>query len=102
MEYAAYGLVLAAIPVMAVNVVRALRLSRRLVGGEIGQTWAMLTGLVGLFFVGYLISPAAIFFKLPVEYLNLRVFSVFLFGAVFVSVVISIVGETLGFLKLLK
>lgn len=102
MEYAAYGLVLGAIAVMAVNVVRSLRLSRRLVGGEIGQKWTMLTGLVGLFFVGYLVSPAAIYYKLPVEYLNLMVFGVFLFGAVFVSVVIGIVSETLGFLKLLK
>ena len=102
MDYAAYGLALAAILVMGVNVVRAVGLSRRLVGGEVGQRWKLLTGLIALFFVGYLVSPAAIYFGVPAEYLNLMVFGVFLFGAVFVFVVIGIVSETLSFLKLLK
>jgi drug/metabolite transporter (DMT)-like permease len=102
MKLLAYGLALLAIAVMAVNTVQAVRLSRRLVGGEVGQKWTVLTALIAVFFVGYLLSPLAIYLELPAEYLNLMVFGVFLFGAVFVFVVIGIVRETLGFLKLLK
>ncbi|MFZ5442329.1 MAG: hypothetical protein ACOZQL_20135 [Myxococcota bacterium] len=99
---AAYALAVLAIGVMGVNVARALELKRRLVGGEVGQKWAFLTVLIAVFFAGYLFSPAAIAFQVPVEWLNLMMFSVFLFGAVFVFIVIGIVKETLSFLKLLK
>jgi hypothetical protein len=102
MEYGAYVLAGLAIVVMAVDVVLAVRLRRAIVGGEVGQKWGALTGLVGLFFVGYLISPLALYYRLPAEYLNLLVFAVFLFGAIFVSVVIGIIRDTLTFLKLVK
>jgi hypothetical protein len=102
MSWAAYGLAGLAIVVMGVDVVLAIRLRRAIVGGEVGQKWGLLTGLVGLFFVGYLLSPLALWFELPAAWLNVLVFAVFLFGAVFVWVVIGIIRDTLTFLKLVR
>jgi len=102
MQVLAYALAAAAIVVMGIDVVLAVRLRRRIVGGEVGQKWGLLTLLVGVFFVGYLLSPLALLFQFPAEYLNLLVFGVFLFGAVFVWVVIGIIRDTLSFLKLLR
>lgn len=102
MLYLAYILSGAAILVMAIDVVLAFQLKRSIVGGEVGAKWNLLTLLILIFFIGYLFSPLALYFKIPVEYLNILVFSVFLFGAVFVWVVIGIIREALAFLKLLK
>ncbi len=102
MNLLAYGLAAIAILVMGVNVFLAIRLRRSIVGGEVGDKWRLLTVLVTFFFVGYLFSPLAIYFELPSQYLNLLVFAVFLFGAVFVWVVIGIIRDTLTFLKLVK
>ncbi len=102
MNYGAYALAALAIVMMGVDVVLAVRLRRAIVGGEVGQKWGLLTMLVGVFFVGYLLSPLALYFQLPAEYLNLLVFGVFLFGAVFVWVVIGIIRDTLTFLKLVR
>lgn len=102
MQWVAYGLAGLAILVMGIDVVLAVRLRRSIVGGEVGEKWGALTGLVVLFFVGYLASPLALWFELPPQYLNLLVFGVFLFGAVFVSVVIGIIRDTLTFLKLVR
>lgn len=102
MIWAAYGLAAVAIAVMAVNVVQAIRLRRTIVGGEIGTKWSLLTFLVAFFFLGYLFSPLALYFQLSNEVLDLMVFAVFLFGAVFVWFVIGIIRETLAFLKLAR
>lgn len=102
MHLLAYGLAALAIVVMGVDVVLAVRLRRAIVGGEVGAKWGVLTVLVGFFFVGYLLSPLALYYALPAQYLNLLVFVVFLFGAVFVWVVIGIIRDTLSFLKLLR
>jgi len=102
MHVLAYVLAAVAILVMAFNVVLAVRLRRSIVGGEVGQKWGLLTLLIALFFVGYLFSPLAIYFGLPAEYMNVAVFCVFVFGAVFVWVVIGILRDTLAFLKLLR
>lgn len=102
MHYVAYGLAALAILVMGTDVVLAIRLRRAIVGGEVGAKWGALTVLVAFFFVGYLLSPLALYYELPGRYLNLLVFAVFLFGAVFVWVVIGIIRDTLSFLKLLK
>jgi hypothetical protein len=48
------------------------------------------------------VSPLAIYFHFPKEILDVMVFAVFLFGAVFVWYVIGIIRETLSFLKLAK
>jgi len=98
----AYALSGLAIAVMGVNVVLALRLKRAIVGGEVGEKWSLLTTLVVVFFFGYLLSPMALLFSIPTEYLYLLVFAVFLFGAVFVWVVIGIIRQALTFMKLIK
>jgi hypothetical protein len=87
---------------MAVNVVLAIRLRRAIVGGEVGSKWGLLTVLIAVFFVGYLFSPLALYYQVPDEYLNVAMFGVFLFGAVFVWVVIGIIRDTLSFLNMLK
>jgi drug/metabolite transporter (DMT)-like permease len=102
MQWVAYGLAAVAIAVMAVNVVQAIRLRRAIVGGEVGTKWTLLTFLIGFFFLGYLVSPLAIFFRIPPQLYDLMVFGVFLFGAVFVWFVIGIIRDTLAFLKLAK
>jgi FtsH-binding integral membrane protein len=102
MEWIAYGLAALAIVVMGVDVYLAVRLRRAIVGGEVGQKWGLLTFLIGLFFLGYLLSPLALYYQLPAKYLNLLVFGVFLSGAVFVSVVIGIIKDALTFLKLVR
>lgn len=102
MNWMAYGLAALAIVVMAVNVIQAIRLRRAIVGGEVGSKWGVLTALIAFFFIGYLLSPLAIVYELPPRYLNLLVFAVFLFGAVFVYVVIGIIRDMLTFLKLIR
>ena len=102
MRWVAYALAGIAIVVMAVNVVQAVRLRRAIVGGEVGTRWSLLTFLIAFFFLGYLASPLAIYLQLPKEIMDLMVFAVFLFGAVFVFYVIGIIRETLAFLKLAK
>ncbi len=102
MNVLAYVMAAIAIAAMAVNVLQAVRLRRAIVGGEVGSKWGALTWLIGVFFVGYLIAPLAIYFGLPSEYLLPVVFGVFVFGAVFVWVVMGIIRDTLTFLKLIK
>lgn len=102
MIYVAYGLAGLAILVMGVNAVLAVRLKRAILGGEVGERWGLLTALIVAFFVCYLFSPLALYFAIPPEYLNLLVFGVFLFGAVFVLVVMGIIRDTLTFLKLIR
>jgi len=102
MPYVSYALAALAILVMGVNVVLAIRLRRAIVGGEVGEKWGLLTGLIVAFFVCYLASPLALYLDVSVQILNALVFGVFLFGAVFVWVVIGIIRDTLSFLKLVK
>jgi hypothetical protein len=102
MHLVAYALAVAAILVMAVNVVFAIRLRRAIVGGEVGSKWGLMTALIVIFFVGYLFSPLALYFELPPQAVMVASFAVFLFGAIFVFVVIGIIRDTLSFLKLLK
>ncbi len=102
MDWMPYALAALAIAVMAVNVYQAISLRRAIVGGEVGAKWGVLTVLIGFFFVGYLFSPLAIWFQLPPKVLDVLVFAVFLFGAVFVSVVIGIIRDVLTFLKLIR
>jgi hypothetical protein len=102
MIYVAYGLAGLAILVMGLNAVMAVRLKRAILGGEVGEKWGLLTALIVVFFVCYLFSPLALYFAIPPEYLNLLAFGVFLFGAIFIWVVIGIIRDTLTFLKLIK
>jgi hypothetical protein len=102
MQLVGYGLAALAILVMGLNLLLAVRLKRAILGGEVGQKWGLMTALIAVFFVCYLFSPLALFFEIPSQYLNLLVFVVFLFGAVFIWVVMGIIRDTLTFLKLVK
>ena len=99
--YVAYVLAAAAIVVMGIDMVKALQLKKAIVGGEVGRKWAFLTTLIVVFFVFYLFAPLILVFDLQ-AYLPALTFFVFLFGAVFVLVVIGIIKEALSFLELLK
>lgn len=102
MLYLAYGLSFLAIVVMAANVYFANQLKRSIIGGEVGKKWNLLTTLIVVFFFGYLASPLVLVFELGIEVMSVLVFAVFLFGAVFVWVVIGIIRDTLTFLDMLK
>lgn len=102
MIYVSYALAGLAILLMGLNAVLAVRLKRAIVGGEVGEKWGLLSGLIVVFFLCYLFSPLALYFEVPPQYLNMLVFGVFLFGAAFVWVVMGIIRDTLTFLKLVK
>jgi hypothetical protein len=102
MLWISYGLSFAAIVTMVINVFLAVRLRRAMIGGVIRSRWGMLTNLIIVFLAGYILSPLLLVFQLPLEYMGLVVFLVFLFGAVFVAVVIRILHDTLASLDLLE
>ena len=102
MLWISYGLSFIAIITMVINVFLAVRLRRAMIGGEIRSRWGMLTNLIIVFLVGYILSPLLLVFQLPVVYMGFVVFLVFLFGAVFVAVVIRILHDTLASLDLLE
>ena len=102
MIYVAYGLSALAILGMGLNAVLAIRLKRAILGGEVGAKWGVLSALIVVFFLGYLASPLALYLDLPPRYLGLLVSGVFLFGTVFIWVVIGIIRTTLTFLKLIR
>jgi hypothetical protein len=97
----AYVFATAAIVVMGIDLFKALKLKKAIVGGEVGQKWNFLTTLIVIFFVFYLFAPLILVFDLG-QYMPALTFFVFLFGAVFVLVVIGIITEALSFLDLLK
>lgn len=102
MLWISYAVSFAAIVTMVINVVLAVRLRRAMIGGVIRSRWGMLTNLIIIFLLGYILSPLLLVFQLPIEYMSLLVFLVFLFGAVFVAVVIRILHDTLASLDLLE
>ena len=102
MIYVSYGLSFLGILVMVVNVVLAFRLQRVLIGGEIRSRWGLLTNFILVFLVGYILSPLLLVFSVPVEYMGAVVFLIFLFGAIFVFIVIRIIRETLSVLGVLE
>ena len=102
MLYAAYAFSVAAILVMAFDVFQAFKLKGSILGGEVGKKWNLLTTLLVIFFVCYLASPLVLVLDLGIDVMGVLVFFVFLFGAVFVWVVIGIIRDTLSFLDMLK
>lgn len=97
-----YVLSAAAIVVMLFNVAMAFRLRGGMIGGEIRGRWSLLSFLILLFLLGYVLSPLLLVAKVPVEVMGALVFAVFLFGAIFVAVVIKIIRDMLEFMDLLK
>jgi hypothetical protein len=80
---------LAAIVVMAWCFYSMVRLSPKIPGGVVGKTWRLLQWLVGLFLLGYLLTP--FFPQLPPELINLLVALIFLFGAIYVLVTVRLI-----------
>jgi hypothetical protein len=101
MHLLSYLVAALAILVMGLDVVLAFRVRSVIVSGELSAKFGLLIFLVAFFFVGYLFPPLALYDR-PGEYLDLLVFAVFLYGAVFVWVVIGTIRDTLAFAKLLK
>lgn len=102
MLYLSYLLAVVAIIVMGANVILAFRLKNVIIGGEVGERWKLLTYLILFFLFGYILAPLLLVLSVPVEVMGIMVFAVFLFGAIFVAVVIRIIKDTLEFMDLLK
>jgi hypothetical protein len=102
MVYVSYALSFLGIIVMVINVVLAFRLRRELIGGEIRSRWNLLTNFILVFLVGYILSPLLLVFSVPVEYMVAVVFLIFLLGAIFVWIVITIIREILSVLEVLE
>lgn len=84
------------LPITAVAVVimlyalwRVIALKQHIQGGVVGRRWKILAALVLLFAVGYLAVP--FMGELPPETLRIVVAVIFLFGAVYVVVTISLI-----------
>jgi hypothetical protein len=73
-----------------------------LIGGEIRSRWSMLTNFILVFLFGYILSPLLLVLSVPVEMMGAVVFLIFLFGAIFVWIVIRIIRETLSLMGVLK
>jgi drug/metabolite transporter (DMT)-like permease len=102
MQIVNYVLAGLAIVVMAFNTVLTFRLKGKLIGGEVGARWNVLSFLVLVFLIAFILSPLLLVFEAPVDFLLLAVFSVFLLGAVFVGLVVRIVGDILQVMDLLE
>jgi drug/metabolite transporter (DMT)-like permease len=102
MQIVNYVLAGLAIVVMAFNTVLTFRLRRKLIGGEVGARWNVLSILVMVFLVAFILSPLLLVLNAPVDFLLLAVFSVFFLGAVFVGLVVRVVGDILQVMDLLE
>lgn len=102
MQIVNYALAGLAILVMAYNTILTFRLRSKLIGGEVGARWNVLSILVLIFLVAFILSPLLLLLSVPVEYLLLAVFIVFFLGAVFVGLVVRIVGDILQVMDLLE
>jgi hypothetical protein len=85
----ALAISLAAIAVMAWCFYTMMRLSAKIPGGVVGRTWRLLRLLVGMFLLGYLVTP--FFPQLPPELINVLVALIFLFGAIYVLVTVRLI-----------
>lgn len=102
MIYVSYGLAFLAIIAMVMNVVLAFRLRSALIGGEIRSRWSLLTNFILVFLFGYILSPLLLVFSVPVELMGAVVFLIFLFGAIFIWIVIRIIRDTLSVMGVLE
>ena len=102
MIYVSYVLAFLAILTMVVNAVLAFRLRRALIGGEIRSRWSLLSNFILVFLFGYILSPLLLVFSVPVELMGAVIFLIFLFGAVFVWIVIRMIRDTLAVMGVLK
>lgn len=102
MQVVNYALAGLAILVMLFNTILTFRLRSKLIGGEVGLRWNLLSILVLVFLVAFILSPLLLLLKVPVEYLLLAVFAVFFLGAVFVGIIVRVVRDILQVMDLLE
>lgn len=76
------------IAIMIYGLVDVLLLRSKIPGGQVGRAWSALTTLIGLFTVGYLVSP--FFSSLPADSIRMIVSLIFLFGAVYVILTVRL------------
>lgn len=95
-----YVISVLAICVMAINVFKAYTLKKSIVGGELGEKWNYSFYLIIFFFIGYIISPLIL--RISPEYKDIIISLVFLFGALFVLIMISILISVITVLKVKK
>jgi hypothetical protein len=62
----------------------------------------LLSNFILIFLFGYILSPLLLVFSVPVELMGAVVFLIFLFGAVFVWIVIRIIRDTLTIMGVLE
>jgi len=86
-----------AIVVMAINVIKAFKLKKAIVGGEVGEKWNYCLYLILFFFAGYIVSP--LFLQISPESKDILVSLVFLFGAVFVFIMITLIFSVITLLQ---
>jgi hypothetical protein len=85
---------------MAINVFKAYTLKKSIVGGELGEKWNYSFYLIIFFFIGYIVSPLIL--RISPEYKDIIISLVFLFGALFVLIMISILISVITVLKVKK
>lgn len=79
---------ISAIGVMLYALIRVVSLNKKIPGGMVGSSWKILTILIVLFTAGYLTTP---FFPMLPEMTKLMIVGIiFLFGAIFVVIVINL------------
>jgi hypothetical protein len=86
-----------AIITMFIALWKAIDYKSSVPGGVVGKTWNLITSLVVLFFIGYLTTP--FFVLLPQDIKDLIVAFIFLFGAIYVLVSISLVHKIITVMK---
>jgi hypothetical protein len=103
MSVLAYVLSGAAIVVMAVNIWLVVSLLSRYKGrGKVVARMRLLLALIAFFFAGYVISPFLVALELPHIWLVILVFAVFIFGALYVTITLSVLRKIFSLLDLLK
>jgi len=88
MEQLFLSLSLLAIVVMLYALYKVMSLRNKIPGGVVRKTWDLLAAMIGGFSLGYLATP--FFPMLPQVAKDLLVGVIFLFGAIFVVVVINL------------
>ncbi len=86
-----YGMIACAIVTMLTALFKVVRLRRVARGGAIGGAVNILAGFVVLFLVGYLGAP--LMPRVPLELSLVFVGAIFLFGAVFVVLVLKLIED---------
>lgn len=89
MENMTLSITILAVVTMLYALWQVFALKQHIQGGMVGKSWKILAALVLLFAVGYIAMP--FMGKLPPENLQVIVAVIFLFGAVYVVVTISLI-----------